>query len=123
MQKVKKDTKRKSNSVVENLSSKVLDSIGVEYEREKTMEGMVHKKSLRFDFWFPNHGIAIEIDGKEHQKAAEGDVRFIDLRVRDKIKDKYSEENNIKLIRIPHNVKGGIAPFLRKTFAPQDLAA
>ena len=123
MQKGQKDTKRKNNSVIENLSAKVLDSLGVNYEREKTMKGMVYKGPLRLDFYFPEYNIAIEIDGEEHQKAAEGVARLAEMRARDKAKDKYCEEKNIKLFRIRHDIKGGIAPFLRETFAPQDLAA
>ena len=65
-------------------------------------------KNHIFDFVITDKNrelIAIEFDGIQHFKPIVffgGEEKFIIQQQRDKIKDKYCEDNNIKLIRIPY---------------------
>lgn len=67
----------------------------------------IHK--LNFDFYIPNKNICIEFDGEQHfniiNHSSDPDKnikRLQDIKLRDSIKNKYCEDNNIKLIRIPY---------------------
>ena len=58
-----------------------------------------------FDFYLPEKNICIEYDGVQHFKPVPyfgGEKSFINQQIRDKEKDKYCAENNIKLIRISY---------------------
>jgi len=59
------------------------------------------KKPLYFDFYLPEHKIAIEFDGIFHYKDHYKQSLEIQ-KERDKLKNQYCQENNIKLIRIPY---------------------
>ena len=77
----------------------------ISYETEKTFEGMVYKQPLRLDFYLPKHNIGVEFDGAYHFHSYDwvgGDETLEINKLRDSIKNKYCEDNNIKLIRIPY---------------------
>ena len=60
---------------------------------------------LRPDFILPKEKIWIEYDGEQHFKPIEhfgGLDAFIDLKIKDTMKNKYAEKHNWKLIRIPY---------------------
>jgi hypothetical protein len=75
--------------------------------REKTFENCTNQREgkfcrkLRFDFYLPKHNALIEYDGEQHfvkrGKFGEG---FETLKQNETIKNKFCEDNNIKLIRI-----------------------
>jgi hypothetical protein len=54
---------------------------------------------LRADFYF-DCGLVIECDGKQHMEAVLGEDAFIEIQIRDNIKNKYCKKNNICLIRV-----------------------
>ncbi len=64
------------------------------------------KRVLPFDFYIPNHNILIEYDGAWHfeQKAYSKKTKdtLTDSQYRDSIKNRYCEDNNIRLLRIPY---------------------
>ena len=53
----------------------------------------------------PNLNICIEFDGEQHFRSHYiwGEESFKLTQIRDKIKNEYCKENNIKLIRIKYN--------------------
>jgi len=58
---------------------------------------------LKFDFYLPEHKICIEHDGKQHSKQIKyfgGRETLERYQLHDSIKNKYSKDNNIPLIRI-----------------------
>ena len=66
-------------------------------------------KRLRFDFFLPLQNILIEIDGQQHfypvsfgSTSRSEDEMFERVRMHDSIKNKYAQDNNILLIRIPY---------------------
>lgn len=64
----------------------------------------------KYDFYLPEYNLMIEYDGSQHfeptryhGKGSEQDlIDFKKRQQRDKIKDKYCEDNNIDLLRIPY---------------------
>ena len=77
----------------------------INFQQEKTFDGMVHEQPLRLDFYLPDFKIGIEYDGTFHYHSYEwsgGDEALRLNKLRDSIKNKFCEDNNIKLIRIPY---------------------
>jgi len=61
---------------------------------------------LSFNFYIPEKNICIEFDGIQHFKPVKhfgGEDEFKLTQKRDKIKNKYCKDNNIKLLRIKYN--------------------
>lgn len=86
----------------EDKISEILNKNGINYEREKRFEGCKGKKKLPFDFYLNDFNILIEYDGIQHFKASFNEKEFKNIKINDKIKNKFCEDNNIKLIRIPY---------------------
>ena len=74
-------------------------------------------KPLPFDFYLPDYNLCIEFDGEQHYRPIEyfgGQKQFEYIQKHDKIKTKYCENNNIKLLRIPYfkNIEEELSNFL-----------
>lgn len=84
-----------------------LDYNNLKYKREFTFDDCINKAPLPFDFAVIKDeklGI-IEFDGKQHFESIEwfgGQEGFEYTKHNDNIKNKYCEENNIPLLRIPY---------------------
>lgn len=86
----------------ERLVRDILEDLGVEYEIEKKFKGFT---IYPFDFYLPKHHKLIEYDGEQHFISVPyfgGDTKLRDQKRRDAIKNKYTEEHNIELLRIPY---------------------
>lgn len=92
----------------ERMVKYILESLGVEYEIEKCYEELkVRGKYLPFDFYIPSLNLLIEYDGIQHKEPVKyfgGTKKLDSQRRRDNMKNKYAEENNLKLIRIEHTL-------------------
>lgn len=78
---------------------KILSDLGIEYETEKSFEGLKYKKKLRFDFYIePN--IVIEYQGAQHFEPIYGEETLKEQKVKDELKKKWCEENGFVLIEI-----------------------
>lgn len=95
----------------ERIITLYLTENGYNFEAEKRFDDLRDRYPLRFDFYLPDYKIAIEYDGKQHfepiafyetQNAVD---EFEGVKRRDAIKEKYCNENGIKLIRIRYDVK------------------
>ena len=67
------------------------------------------KRSLPFDFYLPAYNLLIEYDGEQHYRSVNrfgGEEKFNLQHRHDLIKNKYCEDNNINLLRIPYTVTG-----------------
>lgn len=107
-----------TSSKGERVIEKVLKEMGVNYEREKTFKRL---GSFRFDFYLPDHSIAIEYDGKHHFRPNEfwgGDRYLSEIRKNDKIKSEFCKEFGIELLRISffefHQIERIVRDFLSK---------
>lgn len=84
---------------------KYLEINNIEYSGQKTFNDLKMIGLLRFDFYLPKQNICIEYDGEQHFKIIEyfgSRSEYMKRRHRDKLKDQYCLDNNIKLIRIPY---------------------
>lgn len=79
----------------------------IQYIHQYKTEQCKIKRCLPFDFYIPNLNLIIEIDGEQHKKptpfGGDWDNAYIAYKhtvKSDDIKNKYCEENNIKLIRL-----------------------
>ena len=82
-----------------------LEKLNIKFEVQYRFENCKFYKTLPFDFYITDYNICIEYDGVQHYKVIDyfgGLDGFIDTKIRDTIKDKYCEDNNITLIRIPY---------------------
>ena len=87
-----------------------LDDNKIAYVAQKSFYDCVYKEKLRFDFYLSDHNILIEYDGEQHFKpvdfASKGlawaNKVFEHNQIKDKIKNDYCKDNNIRLIRIPY---------------------
>lgn len=114
---------KKSDKALSNEAMKVylhLTKMKIEFSMEKYFDDCTSPKTnmkLPFDFYLPQYNTLIEYDGRQHfeyVKKYHGDNKKEGLKLlaeqqfRDKIKDEYCKENNIKLIRISFKEKSKI---------------
>lgn len=83
---------------------------GFEYIQEYTFDDCVHKNKLRFDFAVVDDQkevkLLIEYNGRQHYEPVEfwgGEDGLEIVKLRDKIKQKYADENDIPLISIRYD--------------------
>ena len=86
----------------EQIIKDFLDYRKIKYIFQKRFEGCKNKKKLPFDFYLPDYNMCIEFDGPHHYYAVYTEKQYLKTVEHDQIKNKYCEENNIKLIRIPY---------------------
>jgi hypothetical protein len=89
----------------ESLIEMILKNNNIKFEMFKSYKNCCYKLPLRFDFYIPDKNILIEFDGWQHFFANDyfgGEESFILQEIKDEIKNKYAEDNNISLIRIPY---------------------
>ena len=93
--------KKKTNSNGEHEVEKFLKDNLISYKAEHTFNAL---KGYRFDFYIPELRTCIEFDGLQHYKPIEffgGENSFVKGVERDERKNKFCEDNNLMLIRIP----------------------
>ena len=89
---------------------KILKENNIKFEPNKRFNNCRSKKPLPFDFYIIDKNICIEFGGQQHYRAwgkvnnteEQAAKEFELLKIRDEIKTKYCEDNNIPLIRIPY---------------------
>jgi hypothetical protein len=85
---------------------KLLDKHKIEYLTQYKFLECKYKLPLKFDFYLPKYNTCIEYDGEQHFKPIEkfgGKTGLNKNKKRDKIKNNFCHNNNIKLIRIKYN--------------------
>lgn len=83
----------------ESFIRKFLLDNNIKFEYQKSIPGT----KLKFDFYIPQKNMYIEYDGIQHYEPRSrfgGEKEYLLQVSRDKLKNKYCEENNIKLLRI-----------------------
>jgi very-short-patch-repair endonuclease len=92
-------------SKAESKTRRILLKNKIKFVSQKTFNQCKYKIKLRFDFYIPNMNLCIELDGRQHFESHEffgGEITFKERKLRDKIKNEYCKENNIKLLRVPY---------------------
>lgn len=107
-----------------------LESLHIYFEEEKRFSDCRNSKGsdmLPFDFYIPEQNILIEYDGQHHFEPIKGwggEEKFKLTQENDKIKNKYCEEKNIKLLRIPYtNSKEDIINKINYFMSPVTITA
>lgn len=96
-------------SAGEEKIKKILQDNNLIFERQKRFDKCRNPKTnypLPFDFYLPDYNCCIEYDGEQHFKYTGRDwntkENFEGTQYRDGIKNKFCEDNNIRLVRIPY---------------------
>lgn len=95
----------------------VLVASSIVYEKEKRIDGCVHKRALPFDFYLTDYNTLIEFQGKQHYRPIEifgGCEGYITQRYRDDLKRKFCHENGYKLLEIGYHQVDDIDDILRE---------
>ena len=86
---------------------KFLENNKIEYKSEYIV--YIDDNYYRYDFYLPQYNLFIEYDGRQHYEPVrfygdDEDAEYVFKRTQkhDKIKNRYCEENNINLLRIPY---------------------
>lgn len=89
----------------EDKIEELLNGLNIFYNKHYRGFNLLYKKHLEFDFYIPQLNIVIEFDGIQHFKPVKhygGFERFMDLKIKDGLKNEFCYFNKIKLIRIPY---------------------
>jgi very-short-patch-repair endonuclease len=108
----------KNKSKGEEIIKNFLQENNIIFKRQKTFKDCINpetKKRLRFDFYLPKLTVCIEYDGQQHFHPIEfwgGEKALNENIKKDKIKNEYCKNNNIRLIRT--NYEENIINILKK---------
>lgn len=89
----------------ELIINKILKSLGIVYEYQKTFSDLRDTQSLSYDFYIPDQNILIEYQGKQHYQPIDyfgGNVTFKIQQKHDKMKADYAKFHNYNLIAVPY---------------------
>ena len=89
----------------EKLVQHILEQVYHLKQDKDYIYGYILPNKLHLDFYLPAYRVGIEYDGEQHYYPVNyfgGETTYKHVVKRDKIKDKYCKEHNIKLIRIPY---------------------
>ena len=89
----------------ETIITKILDTLNIDYEVQKTFDGLKDKSYLSYDFYIPDQNILIEYQGIQHYESVDifgGEDQFKLQQKHDKMKSDYAKSNNYNLIAIPY---------------------
>ena len=84
----------------EDVARHMLLERGFSVETQKTFPDCKLKRCLKFDFWLPDYGVLIEVDGEQHHREGIRKGVYERAQLSDAIKNKYAEDNHIPLFRI-----------------------
>jgi hypothetical protein len=107
-----------SESKGEKQIAKYLDKNNISYFRQHKFDDCKSIFTLPFDFYIPSKRTIIEFDGKQHYEPNEhfgGLKAYESLKVNDKIKNDYCEDNFIDLIRIRYDQVDRIFDILKES--------
>lgn len=87
--------------------AQILSELGIYSLSQHTFDDCVYEGKLRFDFYLPDCNTIIEYDGEQHFEGCPTNGYWTEellatVRARDKVKDEYCAEHDIKMIRIPY---------------------
>jgi len=105
----------------EKYIAKFLDRLGLNYSRQHKFKDCKNIYELPFDFYIPSLRMCIEFDGIQHYKQCDffgGKSTFDKLKINDKIKTDYCEDNYINFIRIRYDKYDSIEEILNNNILP-----
>ena len=94
-----------NSSKGELIIDKVLKSLRINYEAQKTFDDLKDKLYLSYDFYIPSQNILIEYQGIQHYEPVDifgGEDAFISQQKHDQMKLDYAKEHGYNLITVPY---------------------
>lgn len=85
--------------------NRILKSLSINYETQKTFDDLKDNNLLSYDFFIPGQSILIEYQGKQHYQPVDhfgGKSQFKVQQKHDKMKANYAKANGYNLITIPY---------------------
>lgn len=89
----------------ELIIDKILRSLKINYEVQKTFDDLKDKSCLSYDFYVPSQNILIEYQGKQHYQPINyfgGETKFKNQQKHDLMKLGYAKEHGYTLITVPY---------------------
>jgi len=86
----------------------------IKYKREQKFKKCKNKRELPFDFYLPEKNLLIEYDGSQHFYPKFKEENLTKIQFNDKIKNRFCEENKIRLVRINFKENKDIEKILLK---------
>ena len=89
----------------ETIITEILDTLNIDYEVQKTFDGLKDKSYLSYDFYISDQNILIEYQGIQHYQPLDhfgGEDQFKLQQKHDKMKSDYAKSNNYNLIAVPY---------------------
>ena len=105
-------------STGETIIEGILNKYSISHVREKTFDGCINKKKLRFDFYIPEKNLCMEYNGIQHYQKVDrfgGESVFNYQINNDLIKSNFCKENNINLLIISY--KDSIIEKMKELFS------
>jgi len=87
-------------SYYESYATNSFTGASLRFESQKTFDDLKAKSKLRFDFWFPDYNLLLEIDGQQHEKPTFGKEALAMTKSHDQLKENYAKEHGLLLVRI-----------------------
>lgn len=94
-----------NSSKGELIITKILNTLNINYEAQKTFGDLKDKSYLSYDFYIPDQNTLIEYQGLQHYQPVEyfgGENQFRLQQQHDKLKLEYAKINNYNLITVPY---------------------
>ena len=89
----------------ELIINKILKSLNIKYEYQKTFGDLKDDRPLSYDFFIPSQNILIEYQGQQHYQPVDyfgGETTFKRQQNHDKMKVDYAKNNDYNLIAVPY---------------------
>lgn len=89
----------------ELILNKLLDTLNINYETQKTFKDLKDKTYLSYDFYIPSQSILIEYQGLQHYEPIDyfgGETKFKNQQKHDQMKFDYAREHGYNLILVPY---------------------
>jgi very-short-patch-repair endonuclease len=83
---------------------------------EKQWKINIEGRILKADFYLNKYNTVLEYDGETHYFPIFGEEQLQIQKERDRLKDKFCQESNINILRIPYWKKNRIEKILRESF-------
>ena len=95
----------------------LLNNLNIKFESQKKFSNCINPKTnrkLSFDFYLPDYNTCIEYDGRQHFEYYHRFKNNLDEYLfRDNVKNNYTKQNNITLLRIPYTKFNDIDSIIR----------
>lgn len=105
---------------------KFLINSNIKFNEQHKFDDCKYKRKLPFDFYLPDQNICIEYHGEQHYREVRDNFfgknySLKERKLKDRIKKKYCETNNIRLIVIPYTKLQKIENILNKKLLKEVL--